>query len=72
MALKGQQCLKKLKGQEKEMVEKHLTSLVNEGGEDASDSEDIFITQNKIKDVKQSYDSSTFSIPLEAKCTLCP
>ena len=42
-------------------------SLVNEGDEDASDSEDIFITQNKIKDVGQSDDSSTFSIPSEAK-----
>ena len=67
MTLKGQQCLKKLKGQEGEMVEKQLMSLVNEGDEDASDSEDIFITQNKINDVEQSDNSSTFSIPLEAK-----
>ena len=67
VALKGQQCLKKLKGKEGEMVEKKLMSLVNEGDEDASDSEDIFITQNKIKDVEQSDDSSTFSILLEAK-----
>ena len=57
----------KLKGQEGEMVEKQLMSLVNEGDEDASDSEDIFITLNKIKDVEQPDDSSTFSIPLEAK-----
>ena len=49
-ALKGQQCLKKPKGQEGEMVEKRLMSLVNKGDEDASDSEDIFMTQNKIKD----------------------
>ena len=35
--------------------------------EDASDLEDIFITQNKIKDAEQSDDSSTFSVPLEAK-----
>ena len=54
VALKGQQCLKKLKSQEREMVEKQLMSLVNEWNEDASDSEDIFITQNKIKDVEQS------------------
>ena len=47
------------------MVEKQLMSLVNEGDEDASDSEDIFITQNKIKHEEQSDDSSTFSIPLE-------
>ena len=49
------------------MVKKQLMSLVNWGDEDASDSEDTFITQNKIKDVEQSDDSSTFSIPLEAK-----
>ena len=48
------------------MVEKQLMSLVNEREEDASDSEDIFISQNKIKDLEQSDDSSTFSIPLEA------
>ena len=54
VALKGQQCLKKLKGQEGEMVEKRLMSLVSEDEEDASDPEDIFITQNKIKDVEQS------------------
>ena len=40
---------------------------MNEGDDDASDSKDIFITQNKIKDAKQSDDSSTFSIPSEAK-----
>ena len=60
VALKGQQCLKKLNGQEGEMVEKQLMSLVSEGDEDASDPEDIFTTQNKIKDVEQSDDSSTF------------
>ena len=49
------------------MVEKQLMSLVIEDDEDASDPEDIFITQSKIKDVEQSDDSSTFSIPLEAK-----
>ena len=49
------------------MVEKQLMSSVNEGDEDASDSEGTFITQNKIRDVEQSDDSSTFSIPLEAK-----
>ena len=50
------------------MVEKQLVSLVSDDEEDASDPEDIFITQNKIKDVEQSDDySSTFSIPLEAK-----
>ena len=67
VALKGQQCLKKLKGQEGEMVEKQLMSLVIEDNEDASEPDDIFITQSKIKDVEQSDDSSTFSIPLEAK-----
>ena len=35
VALKGQQCLKKLKGQEGEMVEKQLMSLVIEDNEDA-------------------------------------
>ena len=49
------------------MVEKQLMSLVIEDDEDASDPEDIFITQSKIKDVEQSDDSSTFSIPLETK-----
>ena len=53
----------KLKGQEGEIVEKQLMSLVSEEDEDASDPEDIFITLNKIKDVEQSDDSSTFSIP---------
>ena len=72
MALKGQQCLKKLKGQEGEMVEKQLMSLVSEGDENASDPEDTYITQNKIKDVEQSDDSSTFSIPLEAKFNNAP
>ena len=42
-------------------------SLVSEKYEDASDPEDTFITQNKIKDVEQSDDSSTFLIPSEAK-----
>ena len=46
--------MKKLKGQEGEMVEKRLMSLVSEDEEDASDPEDNFITQNKIKDVEQS------------------
>ena len=72
VAIKGQQCLKKRKGQEREMVEKQLMSLVSEDKEDASDPEDIFITQNKIKDVEQSDDSSTFSIPLEAKTSNAP
>ena len=53
----------KLKGQEGEMVVKQLMSLVSERDEDASDPEDMFITQNKIKHVEQSDDSSTFSIP---------
>ena len=57
VALKGQQCLKKLKGQEGEMVEKQLMSLVIEDDEDASEPEDIFITQSKLKDVEQSDDS---------------
>ena len=35
VALKGRQCLKKLKGQEREMVEKQLMSLVIEDDEDA-------------------------------------
>ena len=38
------------------MVEKQLMSRVSEDDEDASDPEDIFITQNKIKDVEQSDD----------------
>ena len=67
LALKGQQCLKKLKGQEGKMVVKQLMSLVSEDDEDASDPKDISITQNKIKDAEQSDDSSIFSIPLEAK-----
>ena len=54
------------------MVEKQLMSLVSEGDEDASDLGDIFITQNKIKDVEQSDDSSTFSKPLEAKFNNAP
>ena len=33
------------------MVEKLLMSLVSEDDEDASDTEDISLTQNKIKDV---------------------
>ena len=45
------------------MVEKQLMSLVIEDDDDASEPEDIFITQSKIKDVEQSDDSSTFSIP---------
>ena len=49
------------------MVEKQLMSLVGEGDKDAPDPEDIFITQNKIKDVEQLDDSSIFSIFLEAK-----
>ena len=49
------------------VVEKQLISLVNEGGENVSDSENIFITQKKIKDVEQSGESSTFSVPLESK-----
>ena len=56
VALKGQHCLKKLKGQEGEMVEEQLMSLVIEDDEDASEPEDIFITH-----VEQSDDSSTFS-----------
>ena len=67
VALKGQQCLKKLKGPEGEMVDKQLMSLVIEDDEDGSDPDDIFITQSKIKDVEQSDDSTTFSVPLEAK-----
>ena len=43
------------------MVEKQLMSLVIEDDEDVSDPEDIF------KNVEQSDDSSTFSIPLEVK-----
>ena len=62
----------KLKSQEGEMVEKQLMSLVSEDDEDASDPEDIFITQNKIKDAEQSDDSSTFSILLEAKTNNAP
>ena len=54
------------------MIEKQLMSLESENEEDASDPEDIFITQNKIKDVEQSDDSSTFSIPLEAKTNNAP
>ena len=54
------------------MVEKQLMSLVIGDKEDASDPENIFITQNKIKDVEQSDDSSTFSIPLEAKTNNAP
>ena len=54
------------------MVEKQLKSMVSEDDEDASDPEDIFITQNKIKDAEQSDDSSTFSIPLEAKTNNAP
>ena len=57
----------RVKGQEGEMVEKQLMSSVNEGDEDASDSEDIFITKNKIKDVEQLDHSSTFSILSEVK-----
>ena len=34
------------------MVEKQLMSLVSEGDEIASDPEDIFITQNKVKVVR--------------------
>ena len=64
--------MKKLKGQEGEMVEKQLMSLVSDDEEDASDPEEIFITQNKIKDVEQSDDPSTFSIPLEAKTNNAP
>ena len=63
--------MKELKGQEGEMVEKQLMSLVSEEDEDASGPEDIFITQNKIKDVEQSDDSSNFS-PLEAKFNNAP
>ena len=59
--------MKKLKGHEGEMVEKQLLILVIKDDEDASDPEGIFITQSKIKDVEKSDDSSTFSIPLEAK-----
>ena len=54
------------------MVEKQLMSLVSEDDEDASDPDDIFITQKKIKDVEQSDDSSTFPIPLEAKTNNAP
>ena len=70
VALKGRQCLKKLKGQEGEMVEKQLMSLVIEDDEDASDPEDIFITQNKIKDVDQSHNSSTSQYLWKPKLTL--
>ena len=63
VVLKGQQCLKKLKGQEGEIEEKQLMSLVIEDDEDASDPDDIFITESRIKDAKQSDDSSTFSVP---------
>ena len=54
------------------MVEKQLMRLVSDDDEDAADPEDIFITQNKSKDVEQSDDSSTFSIPLEAKTNNAP
>ena len=54
------------------MVKKQLMSLVNEDDDDASDQEDIFITQNKMKDVEQSDDSLTFSIPLEVKTNNAP
>ena len=52
------------------MVEKQLMSLVIEDDEDASEPEDIFITQSKIKDLEQSDDSSTFQYLWKPKLTL--
>lgn len=49
VALKGQHCLKKLKGEDGEKVEESLKLLISES-ESNSEYDDIFLTQNKFRD----------------------
>ena len=56
MALKGQGCLKKLRGEDSEQIEKQLECLFNAS---ESDEDDIFITQKERVDSEESNNEST-------------